>query len=166
MRWNDFKQMPVSVQSEYITNLQNLFGVTAVDLGNMFGVRGLTVRKHADANGLDVSFPRGRMMNEICKEEWLRFLGEKSDEVNVMAPASLPERTGVTDDGGANSSSRAEGHKDSVDMVMPLTHNSMCMKRFSLQFAGVIDVHTIANSLRLILGDQSEGELEIICNLA
>lgn len=61
----------------------------------------------------------------------------------------------------------SEAHDQTAgSAVMPLEPKAMCMKKFSLQFAGVIDVNTIANSLKLILGDKSEGELEIICNLA
>ena len=92
MIWDDFKQMPAYVQAEYITNLQKKFGVTAVDLGDMFGVRALTVRKHADANNLGIEFPRGHAMNAARRAEWAKFLGEEEhDEVNVPAPASLSE---------------------------------------------------------------------------
>ena len=63
MAWEDFKKLPTHIQAEYITNLQHKFGVTAVDLGKMFGVQPLTVRKHADANNLGVEFPRGHAMS-------------------------------------------------------------------------------------------------------
>ena len=163
MTWDDFKQMPVYVQAEYITNLQKKFGVTAVDLGNMFGVRALTVRKHADANNLGIEFPRGHAMNAARRAEWVKFLGEEeSEEVNVPASESLIEGAepvvfNINED---------EAQEANDGAIAPLEPKAMCMKKFSLQFAGVIDVNTIANSLKLILGDKSEGELEIICNLA
>lgn len=172
MIWDDFKQMPVYVQAEYITNLQKKYGVTAVDLGNMFGVRALTVRKHADANNLGVEFPRGHAMNATRRAEWVKFLGEDvHDEVNVPAPESLTESSEPvvfnTDNGEEENTLWPEGYEEPADnVVMPLEPKVMCMKKFSLQFAGVIDVNMIANSLKLILGDKSEGELEIICNLA
>lgn len=168
MTWDDFKQMPAYVQAEYITNLQKKFGVTAVDLGNMFGVRALTVRKHADANNLGIEFPRGHAMNATRRAEWAKFLGEEEhEEVNAPAPASLPESSEPvvfnTDEDEEKSFLQPE---EDNNAVVPLEPKAMCMKKFSLQFAGVIDVNMIANSLKLILGDKSEGELEIICNLA
>lgn len=171
MIWDDFKQMPAYVQAEYITNLQKKFGVTAVDLGSMFGVRALTVRKHADANNLGIEFPRGHAMNATRKAEWAKFLGEEENgEANVPAPASLPESSEAVvfniEESEAESSLWPEGCEEADNVVMPLEPKAMCMKKFSLQFSGVIDVNMIANSLKLILGDKSEGELEIICNLA
>lgn len=172
MIWDDFKQMPAYVQAEYITNLQKKFGVTAVDLGDMFGVRALTVRKHADANNLGIEFPRGHAMNAARRAEWAKFLGEEEhEEVNVPASASLPESSEPvvfnTDESKDEYTLCSEVHDQTAgNAIMPLGPKAMCMKKFSLQFAGVIDVNTIANSLKLILGDKSEGELEIICNLA
>ena len=167
MIWDDFKQMPAYVQAEYITNLQKKFGVTAVDLGNMFGVRALTVRKHADANNLGIEFPRGHAMNAARRAEWVKFLGEEEhEEVNAPDPASLSESSGpvvINTNEGEESFLQS---KEDNNAAMPLEPKAMCMKKFSLQVAGVIDVNMIANSLRLILGDKSEGELEIICNLA
>lgn len=168
MIWDDFKQMPAYVQAEYITNLQKKFGVTAVDLGNMFGVRALTVRKHADANNLGIEFPRGHAMNAARRAEWVKFLGEEEhEEVNEPASASLHESSEPvvfnTDEDEDKSFLQPE---EDNNAVVPLEPKAMCMKKFSLQFAGVIDVNMIANSLKLILGDKSEGELDIICNLA
>lgn len=172
MIWDDFKQMPAHVQAEYITNLQNKFGATAVDLGNMFGVRALTVRKHADANNLGIEFPRGHAMSAARRAEWAKFLSEEGcEEEKVPTPASLPENSepvalfsGESDEIGFVLGS--DEYEKGNSAVVPLEPKSMCMKKFSLQFAGVIDVNMIANSLKLIIGDKAEGELEIICNLA
>lgn len=150
MEWEDFKKLPTYIQAEYITNLQHKFGVTAVDLGKMFGVQPLTVRKHADANNLGVEFPRGHAMSAAKKAEWDKFVCPEQDE-----PAFLDdecEEWPVEEPVG--------------DMPAPAQPEVMKMKNFSLRFFGNIDVNMIANSLKWILGESPNGELEIICNLA
>ena len=160
MIWGDFKKMPAHIQAEYITNLQNKYGVTAVDLGKMFGVQPLTVRKHADANNLGVEFPRGHAMSATRKAEWAKFISEEDDGLDSdISCESIQEVLKQEDE------DKDTKEAESSDIV-PIEPKTMNMKRFSLQFAGEIDVNMIANSLKLILGNRPTGELEIICNLA
>lgn len=151
MVWEDFKKLPDHIQTEYITNLQRKFGVTAVDLGKMFGVQPLTVRKHADANNLGVEFPRGHAMSAAKKAEWDKFVCPEQDEPAFLDDEDCEEWP-VEEPAG--------------DMPAPAHPEAMKMKNFSLRFSGNIDVNMIANSLKWILGESSNGELEIICNLA
>lgn len=150
MEWEDFKKLPTYIQAEYITNLQHKFGVTAVDLGKMFGVHPLTVRKHADANNLGVEFPRGHAMSAAKKAEWDKFVCPEQDESAFLDDEC--EEWPVEETVG--------------DMPAPAQPEAMKMKNFSLRFSGNIDVNMIANSLKWILGESPNGELEIICNLA
>lgn len=155
MTWDDFKKMPVDIQAQYITNLQQNYGVTAVDLGDMFGVRALTVRKHAESNNLGVEFPRGHAMNASRKEAWAKFIVADTCE-------------GEIDPSPANSQENVDPvvfNFEKSDESSSAQTRAMSMKRFTLQFSGTIDVDMIANSMKLILGDKAEGELEIICNL-
>ena len=162
MIWDDFKKMPVDIQAQYITSLQQNYGVTAVDLGNMFGVRALTVRKHAESNDLGVEFPRGHAMNASRKEAWARFIGEVSheDEVTAALVSNMEDP-----EAAVFSLNNVEPIEEAPDELAPIQPKAMNMKRFTLQFSGAIDVNMIANSMKLILGDNAEGELEIICNL-
>ena len=150
MVWEDFKKLPDHIQAEYITNLQHKFGVTAVDLGKMFGVQPLTVRKHADANNLGVEFPRGHAMSAAKKAEWDKFVCPEQDE-----PAFLDDEC-----------EEWPVEEPVNEMPAPAQPEAMKMKNFSLRFSGNIDVNMIANSLKWILGESPNGELEIICNLA
>ena len=150
MAWEDFKKLPTSIQAEYITNLQHKFGVTAVDLGKMFGVQPLTVRRHADANNLGVEFPRGHAMSAAKKAEWDKFVCPEQDEPALLDDEC--EEWPVEEPVG--------------DMPAPAQPEAMKMKNFSLRFSGNIDVNMIANSLKWILGESTNGELEITCNLA
>lgn len=163
MNWEDFKKMPVDLQARYITNLQQNYGVTAVDLGGMFGVRALTVRKHAESNKLGVEFPRGHAMSASKKAEWNDFLGCSEDVVQPAEAPAVPETEGEA----CHAFRREEGVvEERNDEIAPIHPKTMNMKRFTLQFSGAIDVDMIANSMKLILGGKAEGELEIICNLA
>lgn len=162
MNWETFKNLSAIVQTEYITNLQKKYGVTAVDLGDMFGVRALTVRKHVDANGLNVTFPRGHSMNAERRAVWNEFLGVVPTNVVESVPENAAEEAHAEEVVAEVLTAQAEPEP----VIAPMEPKGMSMKKFCLQFAGVIDVNMIANSLKLILGDQSNGELEIICKLA
>lgn len=151
MIWDDFKKLPTHIQAEYITNLQQKFGVTAVDLGKMFGVQALTVRKHADANNLGVEFPRGHALSAAKKAEWEKFVCPEQEESQAFVEPDDGDDWPV---------------EEPTDNPAPAQTEAMKMKNFSLRFSGNIDVNMIANSLKWILGESSSGELEIICNLA
>lgn len=163
MSWEDFKKIPVDLQARYITNLQQNYGVTAVDLGGMFGVRALTVRKHAESNNLGVEFPRGHAMSASKKAEWNGFLGCSEDVVQPEEAPSVPEVESEAPHIFRREDDIVEERNDEITPIHPKTMN---MKRFTIQFSGAIDVDMIANSMRLIIGNKAEGELEIICNLA
>lgn len=158
MSWGTFKKLPTTVQAEYITNLQKKYGATAVDLGDMFGVRALTVRKHADANGLNICFPRGHAMSAERKAAWSEFLGAVATNIDEFPEEGCAEVYNETEISSLTTEPKAP--------IAPMKPNQMNMQMFSLRFSGTIDVGAIANSLKLILGEQSTGELEIICNLA
>lgn len=160
--WSDFKDLPTSVQTEYITKLQNQYGVTAVDLAKMFGVTPLTVRKHVEAKGLDVSFPRGHTMNKNEKDVWALFLtggtkqtdGAASNLEEESVPEAAMEKT--TSDSCQEREQPNEDHKDV----------SMNMSCFTIRFDGAINVDMIANSLKMILGDRPDGSVEITYRVA
>ena len=151
MAWEDFKKLPTHIQAEYITNLQHKFGATAVDLGKMFGVQPLTVRKHADANHLGVEFPRGHAMSAATKAEWDKFVCPEQEELQAFLEPDEDDERHIEEPSGS---------------PVPAQTEAMKMKNFSLRFSGNIDVNMIANSWKWILGESTNGELEIICNLA
>lgn len=164
IEWDHFKKLPAAVQTEYITNLQKRFGATAVDLGNMFGVRALTVRKHADANDLGVDFPRGHAMSASKKYEWARFLGCEENEADSSNTEQVEVEPAV-EDSVIIEESKDEAEEKASSNVDSSSQN-MSMKRLNIHFSGTINVDMIANSLKLILGNSSEGDIEIVCNLS
>lgn len=170
MEWSDFKKMPVDIQTEYIVKLQRRYGVTAVDLGVMFGVKSLAVRRHAETHGLNVTFPRGRAMCAREREDWDRFLSR----VDAVSAADVDEAKALAEELVEQA---AEPHIVVAENPIPVVRDpesvasndsvdeEMSMRQFNIKFTGKIDVDQIANSLKLILGNNSSGELEITCNL-
>lgn len=171
MEWSDFKKMPADIQTEYIVKLQRRYGVTAVDLGAMFGVKSLAVRRHAETHGLSVTFPRGRAMCSREREDWDRFLsGTAVTQENNAAEEQvlMEEPIEAADDCHAvaeNPTTVVFNYEDAESNNDGDVADGMSMKQFNIKFTGKIDVDRIANSLKLILGNNSSGELEIICNL-
>lgn len=170
--WESFKKFPLDIQREYITNLQNKYGATATDLGKMFGVKALTVRKHSDSHNLGLMFPRGHSMNPAERAEWRKFLGEEEEVVEAVAAAAdeaasqtvveLHEEADVPEMEAAQVLEAASA----PPAAAPAESSTTTMTQVCLKFSGAINIDMIANSLRQILGNQSSGELEIICNLA
>lgn len=152
MNWEDFKQMPERIQAEYITNLQEKYSATATDLAKMFGVKPLTVTRHVASKNLNVTFHRGKSMTASQKDEWNRFVSEERDDENIAeAPEAYePEPQEVPND----------EIKKGIESV-----RQMNMRMISIMFDGSIDIDSIANSLRLILGNQASGSVEIVCRL-
>lgn len=144
--WDTFKELGKKTQEEYIHNLMAVYGANATSLAAMFDVRPLTVRRYLAAKELNVSFPVGRSMNAEQKAAWEDFLNE-AVSVQEIPIEYVP----------AN-----EQPKEAVQEQKP----QMNMKKVTLSFSGKIDVNAIANSLIHILGTDTVGDIEIVCNLA
>ena len=157
MNWEQFKELPVHIQKEYIEGLQEKYHVTSLELGQMFGVKSITVRRHCVNNGLGISFKTGRSMNAAERENCCGFLNEETAceaaADTVCQEEALPELTEVQEPNVA------------VNVDGAVRQPKMTMRRVNLQFAGEIDVDMIANSLRFIFGNQTTGEVEINCSL-
>ena len=156
MNWEDFKQMPERIQAEYITNLQKKYNATATDLAKMFGVKPLTVTRHVISKNLSITFHRGKSMTASQKNEWLKFLNPECSHVDEVCETVVgnPETSSVVDE-------LAEGLNENVERV-----REMNMRKISLMFDGAINIDAIANSLKLIIGTQANGSVEIVCHLS
>ena len=170
MNWEDFKQMPERIQAEYITNLQKKYFATATDLAKMFGVKPLTVARHVASKNLNVTFHRGRSMTPTQREEWSRFVQGDCQGENVdVSQATLPEDVEVDVREQETFEPETQEERSPVVFCKPQDETKperkMDMRMISLMFSGAIDIDAIANSLRLILGNQAEGSVEIVCRL-
>ena len=146
MKWEEFKQMPPDIQKKYIVGLQESFAVNAASLSEMFGVTALTVRRHVIANELGIVFPVGKSMSREQRDLWESFLNQRAQDEQASC-----EDVSATEERNEVKEEEKRG--------------AMVMQSVRLQFSGDIDVSGIANSLRLILGDNPFGKIEIFCEL-
>ena len=153
--WGTFKSVSQEIQKEYIESLIQRFGANATSLSEMFGVTPSAIRKHVGTGGLGVKFQVGHSMNAAQRETWSRFLAPESGDDQEKSDGASEQTPPCAD----ADISRERPH-------VPSEHkNSMAMDGFRLVFSGPINVHTIANSLLQILGNDSMGTVEINCNL-
>ena len=159
--WSDFKNLPVSAQTEYITRLQSQYGVTAVDLAKMFGVTPITVRKHVDANELGVSFPKGHAMGQEKRDAWSSFItGDLDSDMNQENIDKQDTTEPQNIDDAVDSNEVQDENEEKSD------NSGMKMSSFTVRFDGAISVDMIANSLKMILGNHSSGSVEVVCHIA
>lgn len=160
MSWADFKNMPKDIQSEYISGLQDKYGVNAGDIGEMFGVTSVTIRRHCDVNELGVKFRKGVSMTGEQRTMWDIFLhgtseeAAKEEDVEEETSAEVDEIDPVT------------GEENTAVGLVPVADERsnpevMTMREVRLSFTGKLDIDAVANSLRVILGTDSVGELDI-----
>ena len=109
MRWDDFKDMPVDLQKQYLTNLVETYGATNEMLGDMFYVHPTHVGTVKKALGV-VSHNPHRLIGEkkaIRDQMWAAFCNgvvgggdavketprdpEKADTLPVRCPDELEE---------------------------------------------------------------------------
>ncbi len=141
--WDNFRELSKGAQEEYLRRLSAAFGANATNLADMFGVSVSTIRRHIQANGLDIKFHVGHSMNADQRTAWENFL-------NGVEPTPAAETSH-----GREPEPVPELHVDT----------SMKMDRFSLSFSGDINIEMIANSLRHILGGNASGRVEVVCSL-
>lgn len=153
--WEKFKKLSKTVQEEYLNGLIDRFGINASILGAMFGVHGQTVRNYVAVNGLNVKFNRHGKPSYVSTVMWKDFLDENAAEDAMLAALAeaAQEEPETSEDAEVDSEVQEE------------RTNKMTVKRYSLCFKGKLDITSISNSLLHIMGNDAEGEIEIVCNL-
>lgn len=150
MNWAEFKQAPVDIQEMYISGLMEKFGVSATDLGGMFGVGAPTVSRHCKEVLPGIVFRRGSRMTKENRAAFAEFCGKEDCPDNKAPAVKTPGmRRAVS----------------SVGAVAPTNASGMAMNRFSLHFSGRFDANMVVNSLSYMLPDGADADIEIVCNI-
>ena len=154
--WESFKQMPKDLQEQYVKNLVEKYGATYTNLSELFEVSVTTIRKYFEKQEIIPGCQVGHRMNAAQRVVWAEFLGieEEEESVEISEETEVPEE--IVED-------TAESEKEPETETVKLEPaKSACeMNRFSVEFKGQIDVDMIANSLRMILGNTSNGKLRV-----
>ncbi len=139
MDWKSFKAMPLNIQEEYLSNLVDKYNVRLSHIGCMFGVTGSTVNKYIkDHNFSSVKIYK-RGSSKISSEDlyrWSRFIHVESESRTT----------------------------DVENVVVDATCNnakSMKISNLNVSFEGSINLNDIVAYLKLTLGNNIEGHMEI-----
>lgn len=165
--WETFKSMAPSSKKEYLGGLRDRYSVTAVQLGEMFGVTPLTVRRAASRIGIE--FRKGQHMSRAEQDRWDGFISGEPWRA-PMPPEDISD-TPVADQSCAETPvvtdpCPSETPTENTEKQSEYPQKSgMKLSVFSMRFDGQIDVHMIANSLLHILGSDSVGTVKIHCEL-
>lgn len=160
--WEDFSKYSKEVQSDYIKFLFKKYNVSQGNIADMLGVsRSAFWRYCKDFNISPIAFPRGHRMNKEQRAAWQEFLGT-GDLVSSSTDSeeSLEELSNTKFD---DSTIAEEGLEQNqvVSSISEVSASPMKMDTFSLKFSGEIDINQVANSLKMILGNCTNGYLEI-----
>lgn len=139
-------------------NLMSLierFSVNQRILAEMFGVSVSTLARTIKRFGLNVLFVKGRSPNEEQYKEYMKFLNPSPEDETDEAQLHEDEPVLVEQEQVEELS-----NQDEADDSTP-----MRMKEIRMSFGGKLSVDAIANSLKVILGNNTYGEMEIICKI-
>lgn len=140
LSFEGFKQLPVDLRKKYIKTLQTEYGASLTAITHMLGVSKGTAYNFITKD-LGITFEPGAPSAEN-RQRWKAFL----QSVDYAEPEA----------------SDPEPKNESLDTVESVaTERQMKMNGLTLTFVGLIDANAIANSLRLVLGDNAEGTVRI-----
>lgn len=140
--YEEFKSFPRDIRKIYIETLRDEYGATSTSIQQMLGISKGTAY-NVITKDLGISFHGGSPSTEE-RRKWAAFINGGSAE--QQEPVAAVVENGLETEERPTEQEKASG---------------MVMSRFSLSFAGVIDINAIANSLRRIIGDQMNGSVEI-----
>lgn len=92
MRKEEFKQLPPSLQAEYIKGLRQNYDATATQIGEMLGYAQGYIHDIIKKLGLCSLFPVGGRKSEEQKKNWELFVSRLSDVPNANEQTKKQER--------------------------------------------------------------------------
>lgn len=87
MEWKSFKKMPLDIQQEYISRLQERFEPRQDAVASMFGVRATSMNHYFHQNGLKWVNTGRKLQNLELVQEWQKFLGKEANPVAFLSDA-------------------------------------------------------------------------------
>lgn len=147
--WQDFCELPIHIQKEYLLNLIGEYQTTASDLAKMFGITPKTVTKHCEHEEIGIRFSPGKRMSKEKRRAFEEFCeGVTPHQEEVVAAKKEPE---------------PEGAKTIIDLDNATQSPDMVMTEFTLSFSGSFNREMICNSLASMLSKGTLVKLDIKC---
>lgn len=146
--WQDFCELPIHIQKEYLLNLIDEYQTTASDLAKMFGITPQTVTKHCGHEEIGIRFSPGKRMSKEKRKAFEEFCGvvAPQEEVVVAKKEQEPVKTEAF-----------------IDLDNATQSPDMAMTEFTLSFSGNFNREMICNSLASMLPKGAPVKLDIKC---
>ena len=165
MTLEEFKKIPPAAGREYILRLTDLYGCNYTSLMEMFGCGRKACVGLLSAEPYNIRFSAGNKMSGKKRKLWESFLtGAESAFDSADVPEDAGNQSGPEPDPANEPTGptvREEPVQEKSSAVFESKPAAMKMDQFSLRFSGTLSVDAIANSLRLILGEGTEGTLTV-----
>lgn len=167
-KWDNFKELPVDLQKEYVQNIIKEYGCSCTELSEMFGRCARTVNNYFKDHDFGINFTRGGKRSPSDKERFRAFIRGETVQAERDAHKVYSEQKTLTaqepifnstDGTSSSESSRNE------DIVSCYTQESMKMNRFSMTFVGAMDAHMLSNSIAHIVRNGARCKVHIECEV-
>lgn len=146
--WQDFCELPIHIQKEYLLNLIGEYQTTASDLAKMFGITPKTVTKHCEHEEIGIRFSPGKRMSKEKRRAFEKFCCTANHQEEVVVAKKEPEPK------------KTEGF---IDLDNTAQSPDMAMTEFTLSFSGNFNREMICNSLASMLPKGAPVKLDIKC---
>jgi len=171
MSWDNFKNLPDDAQRNYIHEICKKYNANIAAFAEMFGAKENAVFAYFKSHNLKDILSRGahgkyNRMNAEQRKAWLEFYHPSAepaiaadavcedDEVPVQEPVcvEIAEENVPVRNEAANVRFEEPQKKSAVRAMM---------SRFDIELRGMIDSAMVANTLRSILGEGTDGILSL-----
>lgn len=158
MTLEEFKRIPPAAGREYILRLVDLYGCNYTSFMEMFKCGRKACVNLLSAEPYNIRFSAGNKMSGKKRAMWHTFLsGSQHEEETAKVSEPATEKAAESVDPPVPDKTEQE----KAPAVQESKPAAMKMEQFSLRFSGTLSVDAIANSLRLVLGEGTEGTLMI-----
>ena len=149
--WQDFCELPIHIQKEYLVNLINKYKTTASDLAKMFGITPQTVTKHCNGEDIGIHFSPGKRMPKESRYAFEQFC------------SGVDHEHGQEDVVVAKKEAVVEKDVCSIRENNATQSPNMSMTEFALSFSGNFNQEMIYNSIATILPKGVPVKVDIKC---
>ena len=146
--WQNFCELPIHIQKEYLLNLIDKYQTTASDLAKMFGITPSTVTKHCGHEEIGIHFSPGKRMNKEKRKAFEEFCCAAEPQEEVVVAKKEPDPAKI------------DGF---IDLGNTTQSPDMAMTEFTLSFSGNFNREMICNSLASMLPKGVPVKLDIKC---
>ena len=154
----EFKQLPSSLQAEYIKSLKQNYDATATQIGEMLGYAQGYIHDVIKKLGLSSLFPAGGRKSSEQHKNWELFLSQLSDASDTDEQTKKQERKIYTEPAPL---SFPAGFKDMSSKNRCVPQPDTTFKQCSFVLTGALDVGDICRKISAMVPNGTSCEVSI-----